>query len=1219
MSPPARQICNMAGTNRPLVIWQWNCRSLRRKKALLQQFIYREAQKPDIILIQEACGLISLPGYEHFTQGSITKRDKRAPQGVTVPITTVTYVAKHIPAIQIDTDSINNSIQEHVTVQCRFGSRDVLIINAYWVPRLDCPSLKWLDTYTKLHKDKDIIIAGDFNTHNISWGYQRTTRAGQRLERKMQDNKYTFLNDTTEPTRQGNSVERDSNPDLSWYRGIGNVTWANLHESLGSDHYIIEVTLSIPRSKARLANADSRTQLTDWHRFRSDLDRADEQPDLHSWVKYISETRKKYTKMIARTAENPHIDSHLLNLWDKRHRIVQNWKKHKQNHSLRKLIEQITVEAQEYAQKLCTENWLETCDKLNGRLHTARVWNILRSLLGQGKPRHTMDKIMMSSGQTREEITDEIRQTFYPLDQNAEQLPDYPTESLEESTTGINSLFTLAELHTALSSLKRNTTPGKDGITYSTLRNLPSSQLEQLLEYINNIWESGILPEEWKTAIIIPIPKPGKPANCITNLRPISLTSCVSKLMERMALNRLNWHLENSSAFPYTMTGFRSHISTQDTMLRISEDVYQNHSLVQTRVIAGVDIHKAFDHVKHSAILKNLLTLRTGARLYYYIKDFLTGRSIQIQINGELSAPYPLSVGVPQGSILSPTLFNIALLDLPARLSSIALLEHNIYADDITIWCCKGSLGEQEHTIQSGLDTIHEYVNGIGLKCSPTKSEYIVVTNQIGRRAEEQRQSISLHIEHNEIPRRSNIKILGFILQDDGRAEVWLEKTIRQLNQIYHMLSRVTRKHRGLKEQELRRIIEALVYSRVLYQLPYQSLTKTQHSKLETALRKYTRLALGVPRFAANDLVAATGLFNTLDERITICRQAQIERLQTSPQGRKLLEHQGYQTGALPPFPPLYSPPWDSLPRFTVLPIPQHMQPHKHEARRSQLVKRINRENPLPDTTYYYTDASHSEGRCLTAVVGPDYEHVNAHIGVPDPSDAEALAILEAVTRPHHPTQRILIRTDSQDACRMFRDNLLPEHIHSLLQCHLDAHPLLCVTLQWIPGHQGIGGNSRAHELTRVVSFPGPPCLWPSEFNPREHRKTLHKERTSLLKQLRANADTFITPPANLSREDSAILRRLQTNSIVTPLFRHYIQGLPGPPKCPNCMEYPSLEHCLWHCPHTQPKLQSALSIIPTNIKPRSWTDWLTPPPHATHILLPVLIQHVRDVLGEDW
>ncbi|XP_040069898.1 uncharacterized protein LOC115329459 [Ixodes scapularis] len=1005
----------------------WNCRGLRRKKGLLQQFIHKQTNKPDIILVQEANSPITLPGYDHFMQGSITKKDRQTPQGTHIPVTTITYVARHIPAIQIDTASINNSTQEQVIVQCRLNNRDVIIANVYWSPGLDWPSVRWIDAYTQQHKHMDIILAGDFNAHNTSWGYTRTTKTGMRLERKTQDNRYTLLNDTTDPTRQGNSVERDTNPDLSWHRGVGNVTWTNLHENLGSDHHIIEIKLADPRIKPRPTHSGPKTHLTDWHRFRLDLDQVHGPTDLQSWVNAICETKSKHTKNITRSPEHPQIDSHLLNVWNKRHRLVQKWKKQKGNRGLRKAIRQITLEAEEYAQQLCTENWLETCDQLNGQLHTPKVWKILRTLLGQGYTRHTMDKIMMHSGKTREQTAEEIYRTFYPIGPSTDQLPSYPPESLDQMDTGINSNFT-----------------------------------------------------------------------------------------------------------------------------------------------------------------------------------------------GELSTPRALNTGVPQGSILSPTLFNIALLHLPAQLSSISHLQHNIYADDITIWCCKGSLGQQEHTIQSGLNVIQNHLSSIGLKCSPTKSEFIVVTNQTGRKAEEQRDSIKLHIDHTPIPRRSHIRILGFLLQDNGKAHVWMDTILRQLNQIYHMLSRVTRRQRGLKEQELRRIIEALVYSRVLYQLPYLSITKTQLSKLEAALRRYTRLALGVPRFAANFLVASTGLFNTLEERTTICRQAHIARLQTSPQGRKLLEHQGYDTTTLPPFPPPPPPPWESLPRVTVMPIPRHMHPDKHAARRTQLVQRIDRETPRADTTYYYTDASHSPSRSITAVVGPGYEHINEHSNVPTASAAETLAVLEAITRPHHPTHHICIRTDSQETCRSFRDGALPGHIHSLLQRHLDTHPSLHVTLQWIPGHQGVEEHNRAHELTRVTNFPGPPCLWPSDYDPKEHRKLLHKERTSLLRELRANTATIIAPPQSLSREDSAILRRLQTNSVVTPLFRHYIQGLAGRPKCPNCGEYPSLEHCLWQCSYIQPTLLSSLSSLSHSLQPHSWTDWLSPPTDA-HILLPALIQHVKNVLGEDW
>ncbi|CAN7982616.1 unnamed protein product [Ixodes hexagonus] len=117
------------------------------------------------------------------------------------------------------------------------------------------------------------------------------------------------------------------------------------------------------------------------------------------------------------------------------------------------------------------------------------------------------------------------------------------------------------------------------------------------------------------------------------------------------------------------------------------------------------------------------------------------------------------------------------------------------------------------------------------------------------------------------------------------------------------MIRRITRQKRGMKEHELRKVIEALIYSRVMYHLRYVSLTKTQRAKLETALRKATRLALGVPRYAANQRVEATGIFNSLNDRVDMHKLGQEQRLKSSTQGRKILQNLGYNLANLLPIP----------------------------------------------------------------------------------------------------------------------------------------------------------------------------------------------------------------------------------------------------------------------------------------------------------------------------
>jgi len=94
-------------------------------------------------------------------------------------------------------------------------------------------------------------------------------------------------------------------------------------------------------------------------------------------------------------------------------------------------------------------------------------------------------------------------------------------------------------------------------IIYQMLKNLPSEVLNTLLSILNDIWLTGNFPSSWRQSYVVPIPKPGKNASDPTNYRPIALTSCVCKVMERMVNNRLVWYLERNKIITATQSGFR--------------------------------------------------------------------------------------------------------------------------------------------------------------------------------------------------------------------------------------------------------------------------------------------------------------------------------------------------------------------------------------------------------------------------------------------------------------------------------------------------------------------------------------------------------------------------------------------------------------------------------------------------------------------------------------
>ncbi|KAH7937258.1 hypothetical protein HPB49_009849 [Dermacentor silvarum] len=262
------------------------------------------------------------------------------------------------------------------------------------------------------------------------------------------------------------------------------------------------------------------------------------------------------------------------------------------------------------------------------------------------------------------------------------------------------------------------------------LQNLDKAARRQLLGAMNDVWETGLLPEAWLTAVVVPIRKPGRPATAIT-YRPVSLTSAACKLMETVVLERLNWIAGAVDFLPEQQTGFCRHRCTANSIADVISTLEEARSNGEVALLILLDIQSAFDGLPHSVIENALDGLGIVGCLRQFVSSFLTGRTLRVRVGRTLSSPRRVTMGVPQGSVLSPFLFNTALAGLPAAIPADPRFPTQcaIYADDVALWAhgprCK--LQSIQSSLQRSLDAVASYFRGIGLLLSPAKTEALLV------------------------------------------------------------------------------------------------------------------------------------------------------------------------------------------------------------------------------------------------------------------------------------------------------------------------------------------------------------------------------------------------------------------------------------------------------------------------------------------------------------
>ena len=207
-----------------------------------------------------------------------------------------------------------------------------------------------------------------------------------------------------------------------------------------------------------------------------------------------------------------------------------------------------------------------------------------------------------------------------------------------------------------------------------------------LLHIFNLYWTLHSFPSIWKTCFIIPIHKMKNPLNSPAFFRPISLTSCISKLLERIILSRLLFFLESNSIFSPRQAGFRPGRFTLDQILYLSQfilDEFNKPRPGSRTIFSTIDFPNAFDSVWHLALYHKLISAGLPPCLARWTQSVLSDRRACVVYQNHKSRFFQVRRGVPQGSVFGSVLFSLFINIRPASMS--CSVSCSLYADDLAI------------------------------------------------------------------------------------------------------------------------------------------------------------------------------------------------------------------------------------------------------------------------------------------------------------------------------------------------------------------------------------------------------------------------------------------------------------------------------------------------------------------------------------------------------
>ena len=695
---------------------------------------------------------------------------------------------------------------------------------------------------------------------------------------------------------------------------------------------------------------------------------------------------------------------------------------------------------------------------------------------------------------------------------------------------------------------------------------------------------------------MMPVHKPGKKRNEASSYRPISLTSCIGKTMERMINTRLSWYLESNNIITPEQAGFRQHHSTEDQVTYIAQKIEDGFQDKRHTLTVWLDMEKAFDKVWKDGLRLKLRQCGVSGHMYQWISQFLTNRRARVHVNGAYSRKKVLKEGVPQGGVLSPTLFlvfiNDILKDMPSNIRGA------IYADDLVIWCTEEHLPTAQFRLQLALDRLNDWTKKWFVKINAAKTTFTIFTLSPKIRGS----IVKLKIDDHFLKQDNNPTYLGITFDQTLTWRQQIEKAETRAKSRLGLMKKLSGASWGADHNTQKKVYTGYVRPVLEYRISvWGTASKTHFDKVERVQNQATRIITGgIKSTPIHTLETCTGLHSLEDRRNRkILTQAEkfkrlpehpMRRRMDQPPKRRLMRssfiHESKNLRQKHPelkesvpkeiHRTIAIPTWEQNCHTTDIKtnIPGIQKKDLQTGPERKVITEEYLHNTFPQDSWIhvYTDGSSENaiknggGGIFIQYPEGNEEKISTATGLLSTNyKAEAVALEKAAIHIHqnlHAHHNIVFLTDALSVLQSLKKNK-EKDTNSLARAIADLSLNHTVTLQWVPSHCDLYGNEMADQLAKEGSN-----------LPQEDRSTTYNEAKTMIKtKIDSNwkeKHTAFNPKDHfyqLNRREQVLIFRLRTkhNRLKYHLFHKFKIGQND--QCPCGTGAQTTEHILQVCP----------------------------------------------------